>query len=88
MAFGKPVIGPNYGAPMELIRHGETGLLVDPEDPASVAEALLSLLNEPDLAREMGKAGSEWVRRRYSCDSFRERLQKILTASTATSHLV
>jgi glycosyltransferase involved in cell wall biosynthesis len=86
MAFGKPVIGPNYGAPMELIRHGETGLLVDPANPASVSEALIKLLSEPDLAREMGKAGSEWVRRYYSFDSFRQRLQDILTACPTTGH--
>ena len=84
MAFGKPVIGPNYGAPVELIRHGETGLLVDPENPEAVAEALLSLLTNPDRAREMGKAGSEWVKRHYSFGSFRERLQEILTACATT----
>lgn len=78
MAFGKPVVGPNYGAPVELIRHGENGLLVDPESAPSVAEALLNLLTHPDSAREMGKAGSEWVRTHYSYDCFRERLREIL----------
>ncbi|PYV17432.1 MAG: hypothetical protein DMG21_08405 [Acidobacteria bacterium] len=78
MAFGKPVVGPNYGAPVELVRDGETGLLVDPENPASVGEALLSLLTNPDRGREMGNAGSEWVRRNYSYGSFRERLREML----------
>ena len=80
MAFGKPVIGPNYGAPAEIIRHGETGLLVDPEDATSVAEGLLNLLTNPDAARQMGKAGSKWVREHYSYASFRERLREILAA--------
>jgi glycosyltransferase involved in cell wall biosynthesis len=78
MAFGKPVIGPRYGAPAELIQHGKTGLLVDPEDATSVAEALLNLLINADLAREIGAAGSEWVRAHYSYGSFRERLREIL----------
>jgi glycosyltransferase involved in cell wall biosynthesis len=78
MAFGKPVIGPRYGAPAELIRHGENGLLVDPEDPASAAKALLDLLTHPDVAREMGKTGSDWVRRHYSYGSFREKLRQML----------
>ncbi len=78
MAFGKPVIGPNYGAPAEIIRHEKHGLLVDPEDPAAVAEALLRLLTCPEWAVEMGKAGSEWVKRQYSYDSFRERLRGVL----------
>jgi SAM-dependent methyltransferase len=82
MAFGKPVVGPNCGAPAELIRHGENGLLVIPEDPASVAEALVHLLTNPVTAREMGKAGSDWVRRHYSYGSFRERLRDILPSPT------
>ncbi|MGO8791405.1 MAG: glycosyltransferase family 4 protein [Terriglobia bacterium] len=77
MAFSKPVIGPNYGAPMELIRHGETGFLVDPENPAAVADALLTLLSNPDRAREMGKAGRDLVRRQYSYNSFCEKLRGI-----------
>ena len=80
MAFGKPVIGPRYGAPAELIRDGENGFLVEPEDPASVAEALLKLLINPRMAREMGKAGRDLVRTYYSYGSFRERLRETLAA--------
>jgi phosphatidylinositol alpha-1,6-mannosyltransferase len=78
MAFGKPVVGPNYGAPAELIRHGENGLLVDPEDPASVAGALVNLFTNPEAAREMGRAASDWVRRNHSYGSFRERLREMI----------
>jgi glycosyltransferase involved in cell wall biosynthesis len=77
MAFGRPVIGPNHGAPAELIRHGENGLVVDPEDPVSVAEALVDLLNHPDRAREMGRAGAELVRTHYSYDRFREQVRSL-----------
>ena len=38
MALGKPVIGPQHGAPAEFIRSGEHGLLVDPANAAAVAE--------------------------------------------------
>ena len=86
MAFGKPVIGPNYGAPMEIIRHGQHGLLVDPNDPAAISVALLDLLGHPDKAREMGQAGSEWVRTNYSYNSFRGRLLEILTVAGMTGH--
>lgn len=78
MAFGKPVVGPNYGAPVELIRHGETGVLVDPEDSTSMGEALVNLLTNPGLAEEMGKAGSKWVGTHYSYGCFRARLREIL----------
>jgi glycosyltransferase involved in cell wall biosynthesis len=80
MAFGKPVIGPRDGAPAELIRDGMNGLLVDPEDAASVAHALLRLLSNPALAREMGEAGRNLARTQYSYGSFRERLRETLAA--------
>jgi phosphatidylinositol alpha-1,6-mannosyltransferase len=78
MAFGKPVIGPNYGAPVELIHHGQDGLLVDPDDPASIAAALVELLENPQAARRMGEAGRGLVHEHYSYDSFRHRLGKLI----------
>jgi len=81
MAFGKPVIGPNYGAPAELIRDGENGLVVDPEDPTSVTEALLRLLTNPREASRMGKAGTDWVESHYSYGLFCERLREELLST-------
>jgi glycosyltransferase involved in cell wall biosynthesis len=78
MAFGKPVVGPRYGAPAEIIREGQNGLLVDPEDPASVARALSRLLADPDVAVAMGKAGRNYVRANYSYGAFREKLREAL----------
>ena len=82
MAFGKPVIGPNNGAPAELIRHGEHGLLVKPEDPAAIAQALIRLLNSPDETRRMGESASQWVRQKYSYQSLCQRLRALLQGST------
>jgi phosphatidyl-myo-inositol dimannoside synthase len=78
MAFGKPVVGPRYGAPAEIIRDGQNGLLVDPEDPASLAEALSRLLADPDVAVAMGKAGRNYVRANYSYGAFCEKLREAL----------
>jgi len=87
MAFGRPVIGPSYGAPVELIRHKETGLLVDPEDPRELAQALLDVLGNPEAAREMGRAGRELVTKHYSHQMFRQRLAQILLASPTARSL-
>jgi len=84
MTFGKPVIAPNYGAPADIIRHGQHGLLVDPEDSGAIAEALTDLLTHPDKAHEMGQAGSEWLKQHYSYNSFRERLREIVAACPTT----
>lgn len=86
MAHGKPVVGPNVGAPTEFIRDGEHGLLVDPLNPANIAEALVELLAHPERARQMGEAGRAWVQREYSYVVFRERLRKILQARSWETH--
>jgi phosphatidylinositol alpha-1,6-mannosyltransferase len=71
-------VGPKYGAPAEIIRDGQNGLLVDPEDPASVAGALSRLLVDPDVAVAMGKTGRNYVRANYSYGALREKLREAL----------
>jgi SAM-dependent methyltransferase len=57
MACSVPVVAANVGAVDETIEHGVTGLLVPPRDPAVMAQATLRLLNDPELARELGAEG-------------------------------
>jgi glycosyltransferase involved in cell wall biosynthesis len=85
MAFGKPVIGPNYGAPTEIIRDGIDGLLTEAESCASVADAILLLLSAPETARRMGDAGSQRVRDRYCYSAFRDRLSHLVAAASEPS---
>jgi glycosyltransferase involved in cell wall biosynthesis len=56
MNYAKPVIGCRSGGVPEVIDDGLTGLLVDPQDPTALAEAIISLLQRPDRLREMGIA--------------------------------
>lgn len=56
-ACGKPVIGSRVGGVQEAIRDGVTGLLVDPTDVGDVANAVIRLLTDDLLAREMGRNG-------------------------------
>jgi phosphatidylinositol alpha-1,6-mannosyltransferase len=81
MAFGRPVIGPRAGAPAEFIRHGENGLLVDPESPEEVAAACVSLLSQRDLARAMGERGRCLVEQEYSFEALVRRLEALLQSS-------
>jgi phosphatidylinositol alpha-1,6-mannosyltransferase len=55
-AYGLPVVATRTGGVPEAVQDGETGLLADPEDSEGLARALLRLLTEPDLRREMGRA--------------------------------
>jgi glycosyltransferase involved in cell wall biosynthesis len=59
MALGLPVIGTDLGGTPELIEAGNTGLLVQADDPEGLAAAMRRLLNDPAAARAMGDAGRE-----------------------------
>jgi phosphatidyl-myo-inositol dimannoside synthase len=78
MAFGKPVVGPEIGAPAEFIRSGEHGLLVNPSNPVAVADALVELLSDPVRARKMGLAAKEWVTAEFTFERFCDRLRRAL----------
>ncbi|MFW6160695.1 MAG: glycosyltransferase family 4 protein [Acidobacteriota bacterium] len=67
-AFERPVIGTNIDGIRELLKPGETGLLVPPEDSLSLAEAILKWLNKPEMAEEMGRKLREDLSRRYSLE--------------------
>jgi glycosyltransferase involved in cell wall biosynthesis len=65
---GKPVIGANVGAIPEVIEEGKDGLLVEFGDVDQLATAVISLLNNPDLCREMGETGRKKVIGRFTWD--------------------
>jgi glycosyltransferase involved in cell wall biosynthesis len=68
MAAGVAVVATRVGGTPELVIHGETGLLVDPEDPASTAEAIRRLLTDDDLRLRLGSRGRTLVREKYTGD--------------------
>lgn len=57
MTAGLPVIASNTGGLPELVRHGETGLLVEPRNPQGIADAVEKLLNDPRKSEMMGRSG-------------------------------
>jgi spore coat protein SA len=57
MATGRPVVASSVGGIPELVRDGETGILVAPGDVRSLVDALAALLRDPDKCRQMGEAG-------------------------------
>ena len=65
MATGKPVIATNHGGPREVCVEGETALLVPPQDPRLLADAILKLLRDPARAAAMGRAGRERAERHF-----------------------
>jgi len=61
MAAGKPVISTDVGGVVDLILDGDNGLLVPSNDPKSLAEATLYLLEHPERRKMMGVAGRKKV---------------------------
>ncbi len=77
-AAGLPVVVGNSGGASEPVVHGVTGIVVAPNDPIVLSEAIIRLLNDPAEAAAMGAAGREYVAREYSIDVIAKRFWKII----------
>ena len=72
-AFGKAVAATNVGGIPDMVRDGETGLLVPPNDPQSLRDALRRLMTEPDLRSRLGKAGKQFAAEELSWTAIAEK---------------
>lgn len=77
-AAGLPLVSTRIGGIPEIVRDGETGLLVPVGDPAALAAALRRLVCEPELRRRMGARAVEVVRRDYDAGLNSARLLALL----------
>jgi glycosyltransferase involved in cell wall biosynthesis len=76
MSLGLPLVATSVGGIPELIRDGENGLLVPPNNKEALANALLALASSPDLRQKMGEAGLK----RYNLEFNREAaMEKLLS---------
>ena len=67
-ACGLAVVGGRSGGVPDAVRDGETGILVDPDDPAAVAAGISGLLADAAARRRMGDAGRRAVETYYNWD--------------------
>jgi glycosyltransferase involved in cell wall biosynthesis len=77
LASETPVIATRVGTLHELIEHGVTGLLVEPENPSELAQAIVSLASDTKILKYMGKNGRESVLKKYSLEFLGIELEKI-----------
>jgi len=73
MAAGKPVIATRVGAVPRLVSDAQTGLLLEPGDVSALAQAILVLLENPDLACQLGQNGRAHVARHFSAQVMAKR---------------
>jgi len=62
------LVGTDHGGIPEIVRQGENGLLVPPANPAALAQAIMTILADPDLARSMGQSALRIASERFSWD--------------------
>jgi glycosyltransferase involved in cell wall biosynthesis len=69
MASRVPVVATQAGGAPDVLVHRETGLLVPPRDPHPLAEAVLKLYLDRNLAARLAQSGQEAVREKYSAEA-------------------
>jgi glycosyltransferase involved in cell wall biosynthesis len=78
-ARGRPVIGARAGGIADLVQDGVNGILVDPDNPSKLGEALLRVLGDRALAERLGEAAagstSEWL---LSADEYARRFSSLV----------
>ncbi len=80
LAAGLPTVVSRVGGNEDLVQDGATGLLVPAEDPAALSAALLRYLRNPEEAREMGRAGREFVTRNFSFERLVREVDELYSA--------
>jgi L-malate glycosyltransferase len=78
MAAELPVVGTRVGGIPELIENGETGIVVEPRDPAALAAALIRLLGKEGTRDSMGRKGRERVLAYHTMEKMIDQTQQVL----------
>jgi glycosyltransferase involved in cell wall biosynthesis len=80
MAAGLAVISTRVSGIPELVQDGVNGLLVPPEDPVALAEAMLSLAADPDLQERLASAGEVTIATSFNGDALAAQMAGLLGA--------
>lgn len=78
MACERPVVLGIHGEAEDIIENAQAGIAVEPEDPQQLANAILKLYGNRDLAREMGKRGRQFVVEHFSRKDQAKKLERAL----------
>lgn len=84
MGAGLPVVATRVEGVDEVVENERQGILVPPEDPQALASALLQLIGNADLRRQMGEAGRQRVAGLYTLDIMCEQYLKLMLRFTGS----
>ena len=77
MMAGLPIVASRVGGLPEVIRHDQSGILIEPRNPKALAEAVLSLLDDPETGRRLGRGAQAFIRDEYSLEAAAERVGQV-----------
>jgi glycosyltransferase involved in cell wall biosynthesis len=78
-AMGKAVVATYLPGLAEYMQDGETGFLVEGNNPAALAEKIDFLWRNPEKAAEMGRRGQEWVTKTFTLDKWMHKISDLIT---------
>ncbi|HNG92386.1 MAG TPA: glycosyltransferase family 4 protein [Acidobacteriota bacterium] len=85
MMEGRAVVASRCGGLLEIVVGGETGLLVPPDNPEALADALLQLLTQPSLAQHFGSQGRKKALQEFTEQGYIERSLRLYEQLTGLS---
>ncbi len=88
MALGRPLVATAVGGIPELVRDGETGILVPPRDSPALARAICALLSDPVRMRVLGQQGRELVRARFSLEGMVRQIERLYVELAVSKGIV
>ncbi|WP_430466470.1 glycosyltransferase [Winogradskyella ouciana] len=80
---GLPVIATKHAGIIDVIKHGETGLLCDEHDVAAMSDHMMKVLSNIEFAKQMGSNGKKHIKQFYSLDRHINALQKTLNEAVS-----
>ncbi|AMK78381.1 MULTISPECIES: glycosyltransferase family 4 protein [Methylomonas] len=77
MAMGRPLIGPAHGGGAEMISAGESGLLFSPGDANSLAKAILTFYESPEMRKKLGATARVTALQNFSVETHTNKIQAL-----------
>jgi len=84
MACGLPVVATNAGGTIDIINHGENGILIDPRDANQLSDALLKILSDQELGPRLGSRARMTVAENFSLNRVVDKYIELYSAVTKT----
>jgi glycosyltransferase involved in cell wall biosynthesis len=77
LAARRPVVAADHGGLTEIVKQGETGILVPPSDPSALAKALRELADDPQRRTRMGQAAAADARARFGIPRMLDEIETV-----------